>query len=141
MKWLLLSITIATLAPSCKDPEYSAENTGPQKTGIEDAVISAEAIENVSVEDYWDEARSIRSEAEQIVLTSENSNCIEAKSFANASISLSEEAENTDDFRDAEKLIGKANDALIHAEDALTLCEEKIDIIYSVKINKKEGNR
>jgi hypothetical protein len=134
-KLLLLTICIVALSfPSCQKKK-SSPFIGKQTAHIEEnPILSAEPSENVSIEDYWDEAIAIKAEAEQVIQRAGSSGCSMARKQAVLSINLAEQAENSDELLSAERLIGKANTALSQSYDALTLCEEKIDMVYPTQM-------
>lgn len=138
-KFLLITICITSLTLTCCKKEKPTSLTTKQTAHIEDPILSAEPSENVSVEDYWDEAKAIKTEAEQVIQRAGSSGCPMARKQALISINLAEQAENSNELISAERLIGKANTALSHSYDALTMCEEKIDMVYPTRVSTYES--
>ena len=83
-----------------------------------------ETDSTVSIEDYWEEASSIKSEAIEILSSADQVQCTEARTFAQKALSYSAEASQAEDFFKAEHFVEVASQALIEAEDAITYCEE-----------------
>jgi hypothetical protein len=133
---LTLALLIAA-GSSCKNQDSSPNNPSPslqQPLSLNDnPILSSEPQENVSIDDYWDEARSIKEEAYQIIHRAKAVRCEEARQHALKAIAISTETEGSKNLEEAEHLTGKASDAIIHAEDALTYCEEKSDIPFPVQ--------
>jgi len=135
-KFLLLTICITSLSLTCCKKEKPISTIAKQTAQIEDnPILSAEPSENVSVEDYWDEAKAIKIEAEQVIQRAATAGCPTARKQALLSINMAEQAENSEELITAERFIGNANTALSQSYDALTMCEEKIDMVYPTQMS------
>jgi hypothetical protein len=123
---LLSFVSVSLLVFSCNTNSDLSNLTAQanQRSAEANPIISSEPSENVSLEDYWDEASSILSESYQLISRAKQSKCTEAQVHAQKAIELCQSAKKSNDKLEAETIIGKANEALIHSEDALALCEE-----------------
>lgn len=129
----LLVIAALAVLSSCDGPKPTAMNqVQPRETKTQypedNIILSSEPSENVSLEDYWDEAKSIKTEARQVIQRASGLKCNEAVQLAKKAIDAGERAEKTKNFQDAENWITMGNEALSLSEDALAFCENRLEL-------------
>lgn len=129
MKVFLILASSFLLITACSDK--NPDNTGLAKSfasnekSEDNLIISVEPSENVNLEDYWEEAGSIKSEAEQILTIAAKIKCKEAVRYARTAITLSNKTAGCNNLTEAEHFTGEAGEMVQHAENALLLCEDQ----------------
>ena len=135
MKLIYLFSSLLLLSTSCfrdnnspKQPELQ-KSLASYESGRENEnpIISIEPSENVTLDDYREEANSIESEAKQILSLGENLNCKEASGFAHEAFLIAEKTSKSESLSEAEYLIGEAGEILQNAESALAFCQEQTE--------------
>lgn len=123
---LLISLLTISFLSSCN----KAKQNPPSSTLSSNLQVIETGI-TITVKDYHDEAKSIKTEAREIILRAKEIKCTEAQKLAESAIALSQKAERNANLIRVEQHIEQASLTLAHAEDAIIYCDDKDEISFA----------
>lgn len=127
--FLIPSLLFVLSIASCGGSKERAMDSGTPDAS--EALQISESEVKITLQDYLEEASSIKSEAQEIITRAEEINCSEAKKLAENVLLISKKAEEHSNLLRVEHFIEEASQALADAEDAIIYCEEKNEISYA----------
>jgi len=127
--FLIPSLLIILCLGSCSESKEELMDNGEQDAS--EILQISESEVKITLQDYLEEASSIKSEAQEIITRAEEINCSDAKKSAEKVLLISKKAEEHSNLLRVEHFIEEASQALADAEDAIIYCEEKNEISYA----------
>jgi hypothetical protein len=129
----LISLVAVSLLTSC---EKADQNVPPSK--LTSGLPHIETETTITVTDYHDEAKSIKTEAKEIIIRAKEIRCTEAQKLAESVIAISQKAERNSNLVRVEQYIEQASLTLAHAEDAIIYCDDNDEISFASDLKEDQ---